>query len=111
MLFIKKSHEIDNIPYEKMAISLTDSDNFLPYIQRELEKYGIPYTTRIGKSMGKYLSGRLFASLKDCYESGFSFASIQNLLTNESLFWKSPGLNQGLINFGIKNNFAYSFLV
>lgn len=109
MLFIKKSHEIDNIPYEKMAISLTDSDNFLPYIQRELEKYGIPYTTRIGKSMGKYLSGRLFTSLKDCYESGFSFASIQNLLTNESLLWKNPGLNQGLINFGIKNNCLCSF--
>lgn len=109
MLFIKKTHEMDGIPYEKMAISLTDRENFLPYIQRELEKYGIPYTTRIGKSMGKYLSGRLFASLKDCYDSGFSFASIQNLLTNESLLWKAPNLNQGLINFGIKNNCLCAF--
>ena len=109
MLYIKNAHENQNIPYEKMAISLTDADEFLPYLERELEKYCIPYTTRIGKPLGKYHSGRLFASIQDCYQSQFSFASIQNLLTNESLFWKNPELNQALISFGIRNNCYCAF--
>lgn len=109
MLYIKNAHENQNIPYEKMAISLTDSEEFLPYIKKELEKYAIPYTVRIGKSMGKYLSGRLFAAIQDCYKNNFSFSTIQNLLTNESLFWKYPKLNQELTNFGIKNNCFCSF--
>lgn len=104
MLYIKDAHENKKIPYEKMAISLTDSENLLPYIERELEKYCIPYTTRIGKPMGKYLSGRLFSSIQNCYKNKFSFASIQNLLTNESVFWKYSELNQELVNFGIANN-------
>lgn len=104
MLFLKKSHENDGVPYENMAISLTDPENFLPYLERELQNYRIPFTTRIGKPMGKYLSGRLFSSIQDCYKNHFSFDSFQNLLTNESLFWKNPEMNQLLLNFGIKNN-------
>lgn len=104
MLYIKDAHENKKIPYEKMALSLTDAENLLPYVERELAKYCIPYTTRIGKPMGQYLSGRLFSSIQNCYKNKFSFAAIQNLLTNESVFWKYSELNQELINFGIANN-------
>ena len=73
MLYIKDAHENKKIPYEKMALSLTDAENLLPYVERELEKYCIPYTTRIGKPMGQYLSGRLFSSIQNCYKNKFSF--------------------------------------
>lgn len=109
ILFIKNAYENENIPYEKIAISLTDPEGFLPYLERELEKYNIPFNTRIGKSIGKYLSGRLFSSIQACYKNKFSFASIQNLVSNESLFWKYPNLNQGLINFGITKNCFCAF--
>ena len=104
MAFIKNAYENDQVPYENMAINLTDSEGFLPYLEREMEKYGIPYTTRIGKPIGNFLSGRLFDSILECFENRFSFDSVQRLLTNESLFWKRPDFNQSLINFGLKNN-------
>ena len=78
-----------------MAISLTDSEEFLPYIKKELEKYAIPYTVRIGKSMGKYLSGRLFAAIQDCYKNNFSFISDFNTVKTMD---KSDAIAAGLYN-------------
>lgn len=109
-LTIKDLAENKQIPYTEIAVSLTDVDKYLPYIEKEFQKYAIPYNTRIGKPLSNYESGKLFSQLQKCYSENFSFEVLRNLLTNAGLPWKEPNLAKLLIQFGIANNCVCAFI-
>lgn len=63
-----------------IAISVCDIANVLPYLERELELYGIPYVEHVHTSLTKNSSARIFSEIKDCYDTNFSLRSVRALL-------------------------------
>lgn len=63
-----------------IAISVGDIANVLPYLERELELYGIPCVEHVHTSLTKNSSARIFSEIKDCYDTNFSLRSVRALL-------------------------------
>jgi hypothetical protein len=105
---LRRLHE-DGLPYEDMAVSLTDFKNMEPYVTRELALQDIPFSLRAGKSLGEYPIGRLFSLIGDCTASGFSFDSLKALLLNRSIPWKETEKNLDLIKFGVEHHCVSPF--
>jgi hypothetical protein len=105
---LRRLHE-NGMPYEDMAVSLPDFKNIEPYVTRELALQDIPFSLRAGKSLGEYPIGRIFALIRDCRASGFSFDSLKSLLLNGSVPWKEKEKNLALITFGVENHCVSSF--
>ncbi|AEF80533.1 PD-(D/E)XK nuclease family protein [Leadbettera azotonutricia] len=103
VLEIRRLHQEQKIPYEKIAISLPGLEDMEPCLIRELSLFHIPYIRRAGKKLGENSIGRLFSRINDCAANSFSFNSLKALILSD-LPWKNPESNDALINFGIVNN-------
>jgi RecB family exonuclease len=103
-LEIRRLFEEEGIPYEEMALSCAELKNTEAYITRELELYGIPYSSRSGKPLAEYDAGAFFSRINDCVREHFSWNSIEALLTSAALPWRCPNKNRALLSFGVRNN-------
>ncbi|MBO5730381.1 MAG: PD-(D/E)XK nuclease family protein [Treponema sp.] len=108
-LFIRNLVEEKGLPYSDIFVSVPDMESMAPYLQREFQLYAIPAVFRSGKTLSAYGAGAIFAQIKNCLSSDFSFESLNNLLQNHHLPWKEAELNQQLIAFGIENNCLCSY--
>ena len=108
-LYLKKIHAEKNIPWNKMAVSIPDMENYRPYVERDFDLYEIPYVLRDGLALSSYGAGAFFSQLKDCLQNNFSFESLKTLLLNNRLPWLEKELNEALIDFGRENNCICSF--
>jgi len=97
------------LPYEEIAVTLSDYKNIAPYMERELTLHDIPFVSRSGKTLGEYPIGKLFSLISECSASLFSFDSVKRLLLDCSIPWKDPEKNKALIEYGIKNHCVAPF--
>lgn len=108
-LFIRNLVEEKGLSYSEIFVSVPDMEAMAPYLQREFQLYAIPAVFRSGKTLSDYGAGAIFHQISRCIASDFSFESLNNLLQNRHLPWKEAGLNQELIDFGIKNSCICSY--
>jgi hypothetical protein len=103
-LYIRALHENRGIPFEAIAVSISDEQGYEPYMLREFANRNIPVARRAGKPLASYAAGRLFAAIADCASRDFAFDTLAGLLLNSHLPWKHKDDIDQLVNFGIKNN-------
>ncbi|MDR2134073.1 MAG: PD-(D/E)XK nuclease family protein [Treponema sp.] len=109
-LYIRALHEEEKIPWDAIAVSIPDAENYEPYVLREFANRNIPYVRRTGKPLASYPAGQFFRALADCVSRNFSFDALTALLSNRHLPWKDSENIQMLIDFGIKNNCITSWV-
>jgi hypothetical protein len=103
-LYIRNLAEKEGVPWEAIAVSIPEDEDYEPYVMREFANRGIPALRRSGKALSEYPAGRLFTGIQDCCAQGFSFEGLSNLLLNPQLPWKEGETIEQLIDFGIRNN-------
>ena len=108
-LWLKKNHDEKKIGWQDMALSAPDLETWWPYIDREMDLYGIPHVQKNGSPLTSSPAGNFFRQIQSCVSENFSFESIKNLLLNTALPWTDFDLNQRLIRFGQENNCICSF--
>ena len=108
-LYIRALHENRGVPFESIAVSISDEQGYEPYLLREFANRNIPFARRAGKPLASYTAGRLFAAIADCYSRDFAFDALAGLLLNSHLPWKHKDDIDQLVNFGIKNNCVASW--
>ena len=74
--------------WNEIALNVPDLETYRPYIEREFEKYCIPYVIRGGQSLTTNSAGTVFSQINQCYNSDFSYDSVRQLLLNELIPWK-----------------------
>ncbi|MBQ0003365.1 MAG: PD-(D/E)XK nuclease family protein [Treponema sp.] len=107
--YLWKKHNEEKIEWNKIAISVPDTDTYSPYLKRDLELYQIPFIEKNGTTLSGTGAGKLFSSLLECYSENFSFNSVKKLLLNKELPWKNDQDISLLMEFGQKNNCFCSF--
>jgi hypothetical protein len=107
-LYILNLHNT-GCPYEDIIVSVPDMDDYAPFIKKEFTARNIPLVDRNGKKLSAYQAGRLFSCMQNCYTSGFSFASVVSLLSNNALPWKEKNQIAALIDFGLENSCVCSW--
>jgi len=108
-LYMRALNEKQGIAWDSIALCIPDSENYEPYVLRELTNRNIPFVKRTSKPLCDYPAGRFFNSVLDCASQDFSFSSLVTLVLNKNLPWKDTALIDQLIQFGIKNNCLYSW--
>ena len=108
-LMLRKSHDEKKIKWQDMALSTFDLETWWPYIDREMNLYGIPHVKKNGSPLTQSSAGNFFMQIQNCTSQNFSFESIKTLILNTSLPWTDFKLNQDLIRFGQENNCLCSF--
>jgi hypothetical protein len=103
-LYIRNLVEKEGVPWENIAVSVPEDENYEPYVTREFANRGVPALRRAGKALSDYPAGRLFTGVQNCCIQGFSFEGLSNLLLNPQLPWKDGETIDQLIDFGIRNN-------
>ena len=64
---------------------------------------GISLQPRSGRPLSEYPAGRLPSLVRECRQSGYSLASLKNLLLFRAFNWKESGTAAALVRFGIEN--------
>jgi len=89
-----------DIKYNDVALIVPNIAFIKPYIQRELEKYCIPYVIRTGDNIISNTAASIFNDFTECIDSNFSYDSVRSLLLNDYIPWKEKDLNLSLIKEG-----------
>jgi hypothetical protein len=97
------------IPWNDIALNVCELPVIEPYLKRILRDFNIPFCVRSGKEIAEYGAGIFFEQINECARSYFSWNSIEALLTNTKLPWRTPNKNRALLQFGIKNNCVASY--
>lgn len=109
MHYLWNVHNEQNIPWNKIAISVPDMDNYGPYLERDLDIYEIPHVLKNGKALSSNGAGLLFSELQQCHAEDYSFETIKNLLLNKELPWTDDAPIDALIKFGRENSCLCSY--
>jgi len=99
-LELRHIHETEKISWRDMAVSLPDIDTYLPYVERDLKLYAIPYVVRSGRKVTGINAGSVFTCVKNVHDEDFSYDSMRALLTNSFVPWKHLNLNEELVREG-----------
>lgn len=108
-LKMEELHNLKKIPYEEMAISLTDLQIDAFYLKQELSLRNIPFTILFGSPLGKTFAGRFFSLIQNCYASNYSFETVKALLLNKLIPWKEREMAYNLISWGISQHCVISW--
>lgn len=107
-LLLREKHKA-GLPWTSMTVSVSDIENYAPYIERAFSFYEIPFTIRRSQMLTSHLAGSFFEQIQNCVSENFSFDSVRSLLLNNALPWKNKEKIDRLISFGRKNNCLCSF--
>lgn len=88
------------IPWNCIAISVPKIEEYLPYVERELRLYDIPFVTRAGTMLGKTGAGLVFRKMQNCFESAFAFSQVRSFALDHNVPWKNPAGMQTLVRLG-----------
>lgn len=88
------------IPWDCIAISVPKIEEYLPYVERELRLYDIPFVTRAGTMLGKTGAGLVFRKMQNCFESAFAFSQVRSFALDHNVPWKNPAGMQTLVRLG-----------
>lgn len=108
-LEIRALHFEQGIDWEDIALSSGELDVVEPYLKRVFSSYNIPFCIRSGKPVSRYNAGLFFDAVYNCVSSNFSWISIEALITNTALPWRTPNKHRALLRFGVLNNCVVSY--
>ena len=108
-LYIRSLHENEKIPWDSIAVSVADSDDYEPYVLREFTNRNIPFVKKTGKPLASYPAGQFFKAAANCASRNFAFSALADLLLNNHIPWKNGDEIRKLIDFGINNNCVSSW--
>lgn len=102
MLKIRDLVEQKKVTYPEITLNVPSLDIYQPYLEREFEKYCIPYVIRSGRKLTVNCAGHIFEEMNDCHETGFSYDTVRTLLLDEFIPWKNDIviLKENLIRAG-----------
>ena len=109
-LYIQSLHEKENISWDSISVSITDTKEYELYVLREFSLRNIPFVKKSGKPLAEYHAGQFFSDMANCVSGNFSFSGMTNLLLNSHIPWKDSEVIQKLIDFGINNNCISSWV-
>lgn len=106
VLYIRNLVENSNgkIKYNEVALHAPKLESYLPYVEREFEKYCVPYVVRCGSSYTVNNAGSIFENIAECKRNNFSFSSVRGLLLNSYIPWNEKKLNESVIRLGSAYN-------
>jgi len=107
---IQELHFKDKIPWQQIALTIPNPEDYAAYVERDLELKRIPFSFRSGKNLSQTGAGSFFKQILDCFINDFSFESIKTLLMNDQIPWLDPESSLQLIKFGQDNNCLCSFV-
>jgi len=84
-----------------IAVTVAD-DKTAELLLSKARLRGIPLNYRSGSPLSDYPAGRLPELIRACRSSGFSIASMKNLLLYRAFIWKDAETAAALIRFGIE---------
>jgi len=108
-LYIRALNENKGVSWDAIAVCITNSENYEPYVLREFTNRNIPFVKRTSKLLSDYPAGGFFRSILDCASQDFTFSSLVSLIMNKNLPWKNELPIDELAQFGIENNCLYSW--
>ena len=106
---IRKLHDEKKLEWSKIAVSVPNLDRDGAYIDREFDLMEIPHAVKYSKPLGSTGAGNLFALIKECLSTNFSYESVKNLLLEDNLPWIEKELAEELVAFGQNNHCICSF--
>jgi len=103
-LYIRALNEKSGIDWDSIAVCISDSEYYEPYVLREFTNRNIPFVKRSSKPLSDYPAGQFFRSIIDCISRDFAFSPLVSLILNRNLPWKDTSQIHNLVEFGINNN-------
>ena len=88
VLKIRELVESGKAEWTEIALNIPDLETYRPYVEREFEKYCVPYVIKAGETLSTCSAGLIFSQISECYSNDFSFDSVRQLLLNEFIPWK-----------------------
>jgi len=92
------------VKVQDIAITLPDMNGWREPLEAEAALRSVPLDFRQGKSLSEYPGGKLFHIIMDSEKSGFSLASMKQMLLNNLIPWKDREISRDLFNFGIEHH-------
>lgn len=99
----------NGIPWNCIAISVPKIEDYLPYVERELRLYDIPFVTRAGTMLGKTGAGVVFRKMQNCFANAFSFSHVRALVLDHNIPWKAPDKMQTLVRLGSESKCFFQY--
>lgn len=90
--------------WDEISFNVPNLEIYRPYLEREFQRYCIPFVIRAGLPLTKNSAGQIFCEIDNCVKSDFSYDSLRALLLDEYIPWKNEGSNSGKSN--VKSNIA-----
>lgn len=111
VLKIKSIVEASNgeVSYDDIALHVKDLDSIRPYIQREFEKYRVPCVIRKAEPVHVNSAAAVFAQIKNCVSSNYSYETLRALLLDSYIPWAEPELNESLIREGSRHHIICNY--
>lgn len=88
ILHIRDIVESGKCDWNDITLSVADLELYKPYLEREFEKYCIPFVIRAASSLTKNCPGQIFVEMANCEKFDFNYASVRTLLLDEYIPWK-----------------------
>lgn len=90
------------VDFQNMSLNVPDLETYRPYLERELQKYCIPYVIRAGIPLLSGGEGGIFSKIQDCYNSRFSYDSVRAIVLDNFVPWKPEYtvLRENLVQLG-----------
>ncbi len=98
-----------NAAWTDIAVSVSDTDTWRPYIEREFRLYCIPFVMRAGEPYTACSAGRVFREIQECVQNNFSYDSVRALLLDGYIPWKEKELNRNLVREGSERKCICSY--
>lgn len=95
ILQIRKLVAEKKADWNEITLNVPDLETYTPYLERELEKYCVPYVIRAGYPLTKNCAGQIFQEIYECYNTDFSYDSLRKLLLDEYVPWSEKNEKSG----------------
>lgn len=99
------------VDYQNMSLNVPDLETYRPYLERELEKYCVPYVIRAGIGLVNNGPAQIFSKILNCYNNNFSYDSIRSLILDDYIPWKEEysALRESFVREGNRMRCLCSF--
>ncbi|MDP3178988.1 MAG: PD-(D/E)XK nuclease family protein, partial [Spirochaetaceae bacterium] len=88
--------------HDAIALTVPGLEAYRPWLERESILMSVPISIRSGAPLSATSGGRLFSSLRDAATSGFSYASMRDLLVSPAYPWRRPAFARDLLAAGAR---------
>ncbi|MGD9898131.1 MAG: PD-(D/E)XK nuclease family protein [Calditrichaceae bacterium] len=100
-------HRNKNIPLEKIAVTFSDMERYVPLIRQVFSEHGIPFNLSTGYSLNQSPLILAFLNTLRLVESGFEYQKVFDLLNSNLIYKKDPIDTIALYKLIVENRIKY----